>query len=63
MIFPSRKFRQAVGTQNAARFPAQRFVIASLFVIPGCALLGADPESTTTHSSRFRVRAKTRAPE
>jgi hypothetical protein len=29
MIFPRRKFRQTVGTQNAARFPARRFVIAS----------------------------------
>jgi hypothetical protein len=33
------------------------------FVIPGCALLGADPESSTMHCSGFRVRAKTRAPE
>jgi hypothetical protein len=26
-------------------------------VIPGCALLGADPESSTVHCSGFRVRA------
>jgi hypothetical protein len=32
-------------------------------VIPGCALLGADPESSTVHCSGFRVRAKRRAPE
>jgi hypothetical protein len=32
-------------------------------VIPGCALLGAAPESSTMHCSGFRVRAKTRAPE
>jgi hypothetical protein len=32
-------------------------------VIPGCALLGADPESSTVHCGGFRVRAKTRAPE
>ena len=32
-------------------------------VIPGCALLGAEPESSTVHYSGFRVRAKWRAPE
>jgi hypothetical protein len=32
-------------------------------VIPGCALLGADPESSTAQASGFRVRAKRRAPE
>jgi hypothetical protein len=37
--------------------------IQSFFVIPGCALLGADPESSTMNCSGFRVRAKTRAPE
>jgi hypothetical protein len=26
-------------------------------VIPGCALLGADPESSTMHCSGFRVRS------
>jgi hypothetical protein len=26
-------------------------------VIPGCALLGADPESSTVHCSGFRVRS------
>jgi hypothetical protein len=35
----------------------------AFFVIPGCALLGADPESSTMHYFGFRVRAKTRAPE
>jgi hypothetical protein len=34
-----------------------------LFVIPGCALLRAEPESSAEHCSGFRVRAKTRAPE
>src|SRR5882757_5995124 len=28
-----------------------------IFVIPGCALLGADPESSTVHRSGFRVRS------
>src|SRR4051794_9657698 len=31
-------------------------------VIPGCALFGANPESSTTHCSGFRVRAKEGAP-
>jgi hypothetical protein len=36
----------------------------SLFnvVIPGCALLGADPESSAEHCSGFRVRAPEGAP-
>jgi hypothetical protein len=31
-------------------------------VIPGCALLGADPESSTMHGSGFRVRAEEARP-
>ncbi|MEA2940601.1 MAG: hypothetical protein QOD09_1130, partial [Bradyrhizobium sp.] len=31
-------------------------------VIPGCALLGADPESSTVHCSGFRVRAEEARP-
>jgi hypothetical protein len=31
-------------------------------VIPGCALLGADPESSTMHRSGFRVRSQELAP-
>jgi hypothetical protein len=31
-------------------------------VIPGCALLGADPESSTVHCSGFRVRAEVARP-
>src|SRR3954469_13656812 len=34
----------------------------SLHVIPGCALLGADPESSTAHCSGFRVRRQRTAP-
>jgi len=31
--------------------------VSGWFVIPGCALLGADPESSTVHCSGFRVRS------
>jgi cell wall-associated NlpC family hydrolase len=44
---------QAAVTHSSLRgLPRQ-----SILVIPGCALLGADPESSTMHRSGFRVRS------
>jgi hypothetical protein len=50
------RFLARLGTRIASE--AKQF-----FVIPGCALSGADPEFSIMHRSGFRVRAKTRAPE
>ncbi len=54
------RIRQVVGTGIGihSHFRERLFP-----VIPGCALLGADPESSAAHSSGFRACAKWRIPE